>query len=106
MSKRIDQYLFIDIIKQCYETDKAWKDWLKEYSLRSEREKCSYTLFSSKTRRFIDHNKDIKDIELSIFNKWCDMADEEREKWINETSLIHDFFIDVDTFLKMFQHNV
>lgn len=105
--KRIDQHLFINIIKQCYETDKAWKDWLKEYTLRSERERRAYNSFSSKLRKFSnkDTHKD-SNIELYIFTKWCEMTEEEREKWIDETRLIDELFIDVNTFLRMFQHNI
>lgn len=34
------------------------------------------------------------------------MSNEEKEKWINESHTINELFSDVETFLRMFQHNV
>jgi hypothetical protein len=101
---RIDQYLFTNIIKMSYEADKAQKEWIREYSNRSEKEKSGYTYFSSKKRRLVIFN-DIDNKELKIFNLWCDMKDEEKEKWINDAHIIDKLFSDVETFLRMFQHN-
>jgi uncharacterized membrane-anchored protein len=103
--KRIDQYLFSNIVRMSYEADKAHKEWIREYSNRSEREKRAYTSFSSKTRRITIFNKD-ENKELKIFDLWCDIKEEERERLINETRIIDELFIDVETFLRMFQHNV
>jgi len=97
---RIDQYLFSNIVKMSYEADKASKMWLKEYSMRSEKERRGYTYFSSKTRVLIND-----DDELNIFNLWYKLSDKNREDWINKANLIEDLFRDVETFLRMFQHN-
>lgn len=106
MSKtRIDQYLFKNIVRMSYEADKAYKNWLKEYTTLSEKEKRAYTSFSSKTRKIVFFNES-ENKELKIFDLWCDMSEEERDKWINETRIIDELFIDVQTFLSMFQHNV
>jgi hypothetical protein len=102
---RIDQYLFTNIIRMSYEADKAWKDWIKNYSNRSEKEKMGYISFSSKTRRLVLFNES-DNKELKIFDLWSDMKDEEREKWIDEAHTIDQLFSDVETFLRMFQHNV
>ena len=102
---RIDQYLFKNIIRMSYEADKAHKEWIREYSNRSEKEKRGYSSFSSKTRRLIMFS-DNDNKELKIFDLWCDMKDEEKEKWIDEAHTIDQLFSDVETFLRMFQHNV
>ena len=103
--KRIDQYLFSNIVRMSYEADKAWKNWLKEYKNRSEKERSSYISFSSKTRKLLIFNE-CDNKELKIFDLWNDMSNEEKEKWINESHTINELFSDVETFLRMFQHNV
>jgi hypothetical protein len=103
--QRIDQHLFKNIVKMSYEADKAWRDWLREYSNKSEKEKNAYISFASKIRRnTIFNNGD--DDSLKIFNLWCDLTEKEKEKWVEENVIINQFFIDVETFLRMYQHNV
>ena len=108
--QRIDQYLFSNIVKMSYQADKAHKMWLKEYAIRSEKERRGYTYFFSKTKRLqrLNYgNDDVEDnIELKIFNLWCGMNEEEQEKWINKADIINNLFMDVETFLRMFQHNM
>jgi hypothetical protein len=102
---RIDQYLFSNIVRMSYEADKAWKNWLKDYKNKSEKERHSYISFSSKTRKLLVFNE-MDNKELKIFDLWCDMSNEEKEKWINESHTIDELFSDVESFLRMFQHNV
>ena len=33
MVTRIDQYLFVDIIKESYEADKTWNIYIEQYSI-------------------------------------------------------------------------
>jgi|Laugresu1bdmlbsd_1035121.scaffolds.fasta_scaffold11266_3 hypothetical protein len=107
MSKRIDQFLFKNIVRQCYEIDKAWKEWLYEYSNKSKIERESYILFSSKTR--ISLSLDISDSDLKedienmfIFNIWSDMSDDEQKKWEDEHFRRQLKFREVSDFIRMF----
>jgi hypothetical protein len=103
--KRIDQHLFSNIVKMSYEADKAWKDWLKEYSIRSEKEKNGYIYFSSKIRKIaIFDEKENK--ELKIFDLWINISEKDKKKWINDAHIIDDMFTNVETFLSIFQHNI
>ncbi len=98
---RIDQYLFIDIVRQTYEADKAWKKWIIEYCRESDREKFAYERFSKRVKT---ENNDIGSME--VLELWCNMSLEEQKNFINESSRLDILFRDVDTFLRMFEHNV
>ena len=84
----------------------ACENYLKEYSSRSEIEKTAYKRFSYKMRSliFFNENKE-EDRIFKIFNLWYDMSENERDIWINETYKIDQYFLNVSTFLKMFEHN-
>lgn len=98
---RIDQYLFVDIVRQTYEADKVWKEWIKEYCKQSDKERYAYETFSKRTKR---ENEGIGSME--VLELWCNMSIEEQKKFINESSRLNELFRDVSTFLSMFQHNV
>lgn len=110
MAKRIDQFLFKNIVKQCYETEKAWNKWLHEYSNKSKIEREVYNLFSYKTRRSLDildiSNIDYnikEDVEnMFIFNIWIDLSEEEQKKWEDEYFRRQLKFREVSDFIRMF----
>jgi len=109
MSKptRIDQYLFLNIVRQSYEAQKAWNIYIDKYKNQSEKERSAYERFSRNTKRdIISENDSFDEKNKKVLELWCDMSDEEQIKYINETRRLDSLFSDVDTFLRMFQHNV
>jgi hypothetical protein len=93
--KRIDQYLFLDIVRQSYEAEKAWNIYITKYIKQSEKERNAYKKFS----------QNIKEKD-KVFDMWNNMSDEQQNKYINETEKLFYLFSDVSTFLSIFQHNI
>lgn len=101
--RRIDQYLFVNIIRQSYEAEKAWRDFIDEYSNRSIIERNAYNMFSKEKR------KNLSEIS-EIFNMWYNMPIEEKEKWFNKSYTIKEMekninFGTVQDFLSTYEHN-
>lgn len=114
MNLRCDHFLFIDIVRQSYEAERAWKKWIKEYRVLSEKERNAYILFSINTRqRLLDDNETddnetiMPPTRLSeiVFEIWCDLDNNEWDKWLNETEKFKYPFRDVETFLNTFSHH-
>ena len=115
MNLRCDQFLFLDIVKQSYEAERAWKKWIKEYCILSEKERNAYILFSINTKhsintkqRLLYDNERYKSGRLSdiVFEIWCGLDDNEWNKWLNETeNELKSPFRDVKTFLNTFSHH-
>jgi len=111
MVTRIDQYLFVDIIKQSYEADKAWNIYIEQYSRDSEKQRTAYERFSRNTKRHIYMNEDKTKIDgdkinKMVFDLWCDMSEDKQKKFIDDTKRLEYLFENVQSFLIMFQHNV
>lgn len=102
MTKRIDQFLFKNIVRQAYEAQKAWNDWLSEYSNQSQSQKEVYQFFSGRTRRKLE--SDLENLELHIFNIWDNLTEEEQKKWEEQYLRQQLKFRDVAQFLEMFNH--
>ena len=108
MTRRIDQFLFINIVRQSYEAEKAWNIYIDQYKSQSEKERRAYERFSMNTKRDMTDMTDMdeKDIINKVLELWYDMSEEEQTKYINETKRLDHLFYNVETFLRMFQHNV
>lgn len=107
MSKptRIEQYLFLNIVRQSYEAQKAWNSYIDQYKSQSEKERSAYERFSINTKRDMSEtfaNDSFDEKNNKVLELWCDMSDEEQNKYINQTVI----FKDVESFLRMFEHNV
>ena len=72
MSQRIDQFLFLNIVRQSYEADRAWRQWITQYRAQSEIEKATYKKFY--------YSNSPKDPEY-VFNKWYELYGNNWEKW-------------------------
>lgn len=106
MSLRCEQKLFIDIVRQSYEAFYAWRKWIKEYCVLTEKERNAYILFSGKIREGLDSKISSSSISNIVFERWCGLDDNEWNKWINESeNLLKSPFRDVDTFLNTFSHH-
>jgi hypothetical protein len=102
MSTRIDQFLFLNIVKQCYEADKAEKEWFRIYKTQSENDKNLYKFFYSKIVEIVDKNE--------ILDQWYSVVEnkEEYERWerlYRDKIRLDRMFIDVESFLMMFSHH-
>jgi hypothetical protein len=103
MAIRMEQFLFKDIVRQSYEAEEAC---LKQYRIQSDKEKTAYKLFSSRTRKLINMmNDDMDEYQLIIFTKWCELDEQQQNKWLDESIRITKKFQDVDAFLRMFSHD-
>ena len=102
MNKRIEQHLFVNIIRQSYEAEKVWRDFIKEYSNRSIIERNAYNMFSKEKRKNLCISE--------IFNTWYNMPIEEKEKWFNKAYTVQEIeknvnFGTVQDFLSIYEHN-
>jgi len=103
MSKRIDQFLFKNIVRQAYEAEKAWREWLNEYSNESQNQKEAYNFFSTRTRRTLKESN-IENLELHIFNIWDNLTENEQKNWEQQHFRQQLKFRDVSQFLEMINH--
>jgi hypothetical protein len=88
--KRIEQKLFLDIVRQSYEADKAWKDYIEKYKITSNDERELYIDFSIYNREMIkikNPSMTHDEITLYILNKWDKMTDKEIKDWRHRNRL-------------------
>lgn len=109
MSRRIDQFLFMNIVRQSYEAHKAEREWFSKYIEQSEKDRKFYKFFSSKTRLTLEDKED-KEKEGDILEYWYNVIDNEEEynRWeslYKDKIRLDRMFIDVDSFLMMFSHH-
>ena len=111
MFRRIDQYLFTNIVRQSYESYKAEQEWIAKYKEQSENDKKFYQFFYSKTRSTIlnDEEND-NERNTKILDYWHSVIEnkEEYERWENlykDKIRLDRMFIDVESFLMMFSHH-
>lgn len=110
MAKRIDQFLFKNIIKQSYEAYKAEQDWFSIYKEQSENEKKLYKFFYSKTLETMDENNNEDENNTKILDYWHSVIEnkEDYERWerLYKEKIRRDrMFADVESFLMMFSHH-
>ena len=96
--KRIDQFLFVDIIRQSYEAQSAWVNWLEKYRVDSQAERDAYETFSKKMRNNIEPTQ--------IIDLWYKLSDKERDDLIREEKVDRDRFKNVQHMMEMYSHTM
>lgn len=110
MSKtRIDQFLFVDIVRQSYEAHYVWTDWLKNYRNQSETERYAYETFSSRIKSLIGKGTTDEEkifINLIVLDLWLDLSEQEKERLIRESAIHIDKFKNVQYMMEMYSHTM
>lgn len=100
MTKRMDQFLFSDIIRQSYEAQSAWVNWLEKYRTDSQEERDAYETFSRKMRNIGDKT------QIDLIDLWYKLSDKERNDLIREEKVYRDRFKNVQHMMEMYSHTM
>lgn len=104
--KRIDQFLFKNIVRQSYEAYYVWQVWLKKYREESKVERDAYETFSRKMKNLIGFGKTDNEINLKIVDLWIDLSECEKEKLIKESKNYREIFGDVQRMMEVYSHTM
>jgi len=110
MSKtRIDQFLFLNIVRQSYEAHYAWTDWLEKYRNESETERYAYETFSSRIKSLIGKGTTDEEkifINMKVLDLWLEMSEQEKDRLIRESNVYKDRFKNVQYMMEMYSHTM
>lgn len=93
----MDQFLFVDIVRQSYEAQSAWLNWLEKYRMESQAERDAYETFSRKMG-----NK----TQIDLIDLWYKLSDKERDDLIREEKVDRDRFKNVQYMMEMYSHTM
>lgn len=99
--KRIDQFLFKDIIRQSYEAHSSWCKWIEKYKIESDAERYAYEMFSKNIKK---NKKDI--IDIYIIDLWHQLSEQERNRMISDSKIYLYKFKNVQHMMDLYSHTM